>query len=130
MPVQITKHGADRLRGRIGLSKKALQRAADTAFEKGVRHSETSGNLNKWVTGLFFSNPMANNIRLYNDKAWIFAGKTLVTVIQVPASLKKSLKDAIDRKKAKGHPEDALCSAGKDVVDSTDNITVGEESTE
>lgn len=102
MSVIITKHAEERLKERIGLGKKALQRAAEAAYEKGVKHSETTGNLNKWVTSLYFRNPEANNIRLYNDKAWIFAGQKLITVIQVPASLKKSLKKTIDRKKEKG----------------------------
>ena len=50
MRVYITKHAEQRLKERVGLNKKALQRAADTAFEKGIRHNETIGDLNKWVT--------------------------------------------------------------------------------
>lgn len=100
MAVIVTKHAEKRLRERMGLGKKAIQRAAETAFDKGIKHCETTGNLNKWVTSLYFNNETANNIRLYNDKAWIFAGKNLVTVLQIPASLKKSVKDALDRKKA------------------------------
>ena len=99
--VYITKHAEKRLKERIGLNKKALQRAADTAFEKGIRHNETIGNLNKWVTAKFFQNTNANNIRLYNDKAWIFTDDRLITIIQVPASLKKGLEDAIARRKSR-----------------------------
>ena len=98
--VVVTKHAEKRLRERMGLGKKAVQRAAETAYEKGIKHAETTGNLNKWITSLYFNNKTANNIRLYNDKAWIFAGKNLITVLQIPASLKKSVKDVLDRKKA------------------------------
>lgn len=108
MTVIVTRHAEKRLKERIGLSKKALQRAAETAYDKGVKHHETTGNLNKWVTSLYFNNCAANNIRLYNDKAWIFAGQNLVTVIQVPASLKNSLKETLDRKKNSGHSPDAV----------------------
>lgn len=103
MPVIITRHAAERLKERIGLGKKALQRAAEAAFDKGLKHSETIGNLKKWVTSLYFNNRAANNIRLYNDKAWIFAEEKLVTVIQIPASLKKSLKETADWKKDSGN---------------------------
>ena len=99
MSVIVTKHTGKRLRERMGLGKKSIQRAAETAFDKGIKHCETTGNLNKWVTSLYFNNKTANNIRLYNDKAWIFAGKNLITVLQIPASLKKSVKDVLNRRK-------------------------------
>ena len=105
MRVYITKHAEQRLKERVGLNKKALQRAADTAFEKGIRHNETIGDLNKWVTSKFFQNTNANNIRLYNDKA--FAGDRLITVIQIPASLKRNLEEAIARKKSRECQADA-----------------------
>nr|DAY91531.1 MAG TPA: hypothetical protein [Caudoviricetes sp.] len=38
---------------------------------------------------MYFYNQTANNIRLYGDKAYIFAGSTLVTVIQIPPDLLK-----------------------------------------
>lgn len=98
MSVIVTKHAEKRMRERVGLNKKAIQRAAETAYEKGIKHCETTGNLNKWVTSLYFNNRTANNIRLYGDKAWIFAGKNLVTILQIPASLKKSVKEAFERR--------------------------------
>lgn len=99
MSVIVTKHAEKRLRERMGLGKRAIQRAAETAFDKGIKHAETTGNLNKWVTSLYFNNKTANNIRLYNDKAWIFAGKNLITVLQIPASLKKSVNEVLNRRK-------------------------------
>lgn len=98
MAVVVTKHAEKRLRERMGLGKKAVQRAAEMAFDKGIKHAETTGNLNKWITSLYFNNKTANNIRLYNDKAWIFVGKNLITVLQIPASLKKSVKDVLNRR--------------------------------
>lgn len=68
---------------------------AQKAYEEGITHAETKGRLNKWVTSLYFRNERANNIRLYGDKAYIFCDKTLVTVIQIPASLMKNLKDMV-----------------------------------
>lgn len=93
--IEISKHAFKRLSERSGLSKKAAQRMAEKAFTQGITHSETKGNLNKYVTKLYFNNTNANNIRLYGDKAFIFAGNTLVTVLQIPSSLTKDMKSMI-----------------------------------
>lgn len=87
--VTVSKHAKKRLKERCGLNKRSVKRMADKAFTNGIRHSDTRGRLNKWVTGLYFYNKTANNIRLYGDKAYIFAGNTLVTVIQIPPDLLK-----------------------------------------
>lgn len=103
MPITITKHAEQRLKERVGLNKKALQRAAEAAYDKGIKHQETTGSLKKWVTSLYFNNKAANNIRLYNEKAWIFTDQKLITVIPMPVSLKKSLREMSERKKNR-HP--------------------------
>lgn len=72
-----------------------MQRIARKAFDEGIRHSQTKGRLNKWVTGLYFNNRNANNIRLYGDKAYIFCGEILVTVIQIPADLMRDFKKMV-----------------------------------
>lgn len=64
---------------------------AEKAFNEGITHSQTKGRLNKWITSLYFRNHAANNIRIYGDNAYIFCGETLVTVIPVPASLKRNM---------------------------------------
>ena len=75
-----------------------VKRMVQEAYNEGIPHSKTKGRLNKWVTSLFFKNMNANNIRLYGDKAYIFCNKILVTVIQIPASLTKDLKEMIRQK--------------------------------
>lgn len=87
--VTVSKHAKKRLKERCGLNKRSVKRMADKAFTDGIRHSDTRGRLNKWVTSLYFYNQAANNIRLYGDKAYIFADSTLVTVIQIPPDLLK-----------------------------------------
>ena len=87
--VTVSEHAKKRLRERCGLKKRSVQRMAEKAFTNGIRHSDTRGRLNKWVTSLYFYNKTADNIRLYGDKAYIFADSTLVTVIQIPPDLLK-----------------------------------------
>lgn len=91
----VTNHANERLKERCGLKKKTKEHMVEKAFTKGYSHSQTKGRLNKWVTSLYFKNRNANNIRLYGDKAYIFCGEVLVTVIQIPASLMKDFKKMI-----------------------------------
>lgn len=84
----ITEHAKQRMKERCGFSKKTAERMAKKAFYGGITHAQTKGKLNKWITSLYFKNVKANNIRLYGEVAYIFAGETLVTVIPVPGNLK------------------------------------------
>ncbi len=93
--MMVSKHAEKRMKERNGLSKKACHRIAQKAYDDGIPHSRTKGNLNKWVTSIFFRNTDANNIKLYGDKAYIFCGSTLITVIQIPANLANDLKSLV-----------------------------------
>lgn len=90
--VQVSKHAEKRLIERCGLNKRSVQRIAEKAFTHGIVHKDTKGNLHKWVDSLYFRNRSANNIRLYGDKAYIFAGDILVTVLQIPSNLRNDMK--------------------------------------
>ena len=85
----VTKHAKQRMKQRCGINEKSTDRMAKIAFEKGLKHSDLTGNLKKWVDGLYFYNKNANNIRLYGDKAYIFRNTKLITVIQIPHNLVK-----------------------------------------
>lgn len=89
--VKISKHAEMRLKERCGLNKKSMKRVVEKAFNDGVQHKETKGNLCKWITSLYLKHKTANNIRLYGDKAYIFVGDVLVTVIQIPSNLRNDM---------------------------------------
>lgn len=93
--MKVTKHAKSRLKERCGFNKNASERMAKKAFEEGITHAQTKGRLNKWVTKLYFQNETANNIRLYGEKAYIFCGERLVTVIPIPNDLKRDFKAMI-----------------------------------
>ena len=93
--MNISNHARKRMKERCGFNKKTQERMAGKAFEDGITHAQTKGTLNKWVTSLYFKNKKANNIRLYGDYAYIFCGEVLVTVIAIPASLKRGLKSML-----------------------------------
>lgn len=85
----VTKHAKQRMKQRCGINEKSTDRMAKIAFEKGLKHSDLTGNLKKWVDSLYFRKCTANQIRLYGDKAYIFHNTKLITVIQIPHNLVK-----------------------------------------
>ncbi|MBT9650055.1 hypothetical protein GPK87_11525 [Oscillibacter sp. MCC667] len=62
-------------------------RNAQKAFDFGVKHSETRGHLNGYLTSIRFKNKTINNIRVYHRNVYLFAGDVLVTVLNLPNSL-------------------------------------------
>lgn len=81
--IKVSRHAEMRIRERQGLNKKSIERMAQKAFDKGIRHEQTRGNLNKWLTSKYFVNKQANNLRIY--------GNILVTVFRVPNNLLKNM---------------------------------------
>lgn len=94
----ITNHAKRRMKQRCGVSKRACSKMAKKVFTNGVKHSETTGDLNKWITTLFFRHKTANNIRIYGGQAYIFCGHVLVTVIPIPNEMKNTYKTMIIEK--------------------------------
>lgn len=90
--IEISRHAYERLHERCGLSRKAATRMAEKAFYIGMKHSDTKGQINRWITSLYFNNKNANNIRLYGNFAYIFCNKILVTVLEIPNNLKNRWK--------------------------------------
>lgn len=97
--MKVTKHAKTRIKERCGVGKKSSDRVAKLALEKGIPHSRTKGQLNRWISKLFFNNTKANNIIIYGDKAYIFVGSTLITVLQIPPNLTKNLSKMIIEEK-------------------------------
>lgn len=82
--MNLTKHGQDRIRKRIGINKKSIGGMTDKAFQSGIEHKQTTGRLNKYFSHLYFKERKANNIRIYSNYVWIFYNKTLITVFPIP----------------------------------------------
>ena len=83
-----TYHAEDRAKERCGLNKKSTERMAKIAYEKGLKHSDCSGRLHKYITSLYFYNQSANQIRVYGDKVYIFHNEILITIMNLPNNLK------------------------------------------
>ena len=57
----VTKHGAKRLKERCGVPKRAVQRNAQTAYEKGLNYENATGKLKKYID----SKTKAHKLRMY-----------------------------------------------------------------
>ena len=88
MVTLVSKHAIKRMKERLGLPKKACQKASDIAFEKGVKHSNTKGRIHKFFTYLYHRNKTANNLRVYGKYVYVFAGNTLITVVPLPSTMR------------------------------------------
>lgn len=92
----ISEHARMRMQERCGFDRRTGDQMAKNAFERGITHGQTQGRLNKWITRLYFKKKKANNIRIYGNNAYIFCGEILVTVIPVPADVKKNMDRMIE----------------------------------
>jgi hypothetical protein len=84
---QSTRHSKQRTKDRLGLSKKLADKKAQEALDHGLRHKELTGGLKKYITSLYFYNETANNIRVYQQKVYIFRDTKCITILNLPQNL-------------------------------------------
>jgi hypothetical protein len=86
--MKISKHAEERANERLGLPIKPFEKLANKALSNGIKHSDTVGRLNKYITSLFFYNKSANNTRIYGEFIYLFNNETLITVLNLPNNFK------------------------------------------
>lgn len=86
--VEITDHADERIKERLGLPRSARQTAAQRAFDHGKKHAEAKGRLKRYLDRCWLTHRNANNVRLYAEHIWFFAGEKLVTVYDIPKSMR------------------------------------------
>lgn len=96
--MNITNHASKRIKERCGLPKKAVERSALLALEKGLSHKDCTGSLRRYFDYLFLSHKKGANIRLYGNHVYIFTTENLVTVLPLPNAHKKTLKKVMDKR--------------------------------
>ena len=80
---RVTNHAARRTKERLGLPKKLSHKNAENALRYGIRHSDTSGSLNRYISALYWKHETANNV-------YIFHGETLITIFPLPQKYRKT----------------------------------------
>lgn len=84
----ITNHAYERAKERLGWTQKVLDKMSSKALSEGIKHSDTKGRLNKYITATYFSYKSANNIRIYGENVYLFDKDVLITIYQLPNNLK------------------------------------------
>ena len=87
----MTDHGAMRMHKRLGIKKKAVESAFQVALVNGKPAKEFKGKLKKFLdreARFYKSTPLIYGQNIY----WVSKQDELITVIPVPAHLRKYLK--------------------------------------
>lgn len=90
--VHVTKHAYRRAKERLKWKTKVLDKMAAKAFSEGIKHKDTKGALQRYVTKLWFKNRQINNAKIYGENIYLFSDNVLVTIYQLPNDLRKYVK--------------------------------------
>lgn len=88
---RVTKHAAKRMKERLGISKRTIEKNAEKALRLGIKHADTSGSLHRYITSLYWKEQTANNARIYCGNVYIFHNETLITVFPLPQRYRKTV---------------------------------------
>ena len=95
---RLTKHSISRLEQRCGVSKKNAPKIAKRAFKRGITHTETHGNLHKFLDSIYLSQKKGTNMRIYGNAVFVFKEDILITVINIPNNLMNDVKEIKEKK--------------------------------
>lgn len=94
--MRVTKTGAKRTNEKIGIPKKSIERQFQLALDRGYRHGQTKGQLNKWVTSVSLAKKYPTSCIVYNNHLFVTNNyETLITVLKVPTNLSKNINSYI-----------------------------------
>ena len=95
---RLTKHSISRLEQRCGVSKKNAPTVARRAFRTGITHTETHGNLHRFLDSIYLSQKKGTNMRIYGNAVFVFKEDILITVINIPDNLMNDVKEIKEKK--------------------------------
>lgn len=89
--MKVTKHGDKRVRQRIGIPRKAVEKLSVAARADGRKPADFTGSFRKyldWTSREYMSTPL-----VYHGYIWAFAGDKLITVYSVPTRFRNHAKE-------------------------------------
>lgn len=89
--VYISDHAGERMKERLGIPKSARQRTAQRAYDEGLKHADTIGNLRRYLDKQYLSHGQANNMRIHGHHIFVFSNASLITVLHLPQNLHRDL---------------------------------------
>lgn len=88
--MHITRHGAERVRERLGVPKRAVARRAALALERGRPREDFSGSFRKYLDAKFRLHHVADNMRVFGNHLFLFQGDILITAWTIPLCFRKA----------------------------------------
>lgn len=82
--VRITRHSASRIKSRCGHAGKHVGKLVRKSLERGITHADASGGLRHYLDTTYLKYRTATNMRVFANNVYLFAGRTLVTVLNLP----------------------------------------------
>lgn len=95
---QLSKHGKSRMKNRCGIHACDIKKVSRRAYRKGIPHNETTGDLHKYLDGIFLRHKNATNSRIYGDVIYLFKEDKLITALKMPENLMKRKNELIIKK--------------------------------
>lgn len=86
--LHVTDHAELRVRKRMGIPRRAVERQAAAALEKGATHGQFTGKFRRYLDGVFLAERSANNMRVHGGVLYIFRDQTLITCWALPADFR------------------------------------------
>lgn len=74
------------MRKRMRLPRKATERMAQIAYERGISAGQTTGKLFSWMTEKQ-NNHENGQIKVYGQFLYVYQGERLITVYNIPTGL-------------------------------------------
>lgn len=97
--MNVTYHAMQRIKERVGLPKRTVQRTAKKAFEDGLSYIHTKGNLRNYFEYLYKKTLKTPNIRIYGEFVYLFSkDNVLITVFGLPPQYKKEVKKMLKKR--------------------------------
>ena len=106
MYIEVSIHAYNRGKERLGLKKKSMDRMAQIAYEKGINHGDTKGQLFAYISDRGRKYMFEGQaIRIYGDVVYCFVrhpemGKIILcTIFTIPKGLSNQIHALSKRKK-------------------------------
>lgn len=88
MTAHVTDHADLRVRKRLGIPRRAVEKQVAQALEHGATHSQFTGKFRRYLDGVFLAERKASNMRVYGGYLYIFAGEDLITCWALPTDFR------------------------------------------
>lgn len=93
--ITVTKHASLRMRKRLGIPKKSVNKISTKAYWLGVGESQVSGVLKKYIQEKNEKGYVFRTYKIYGNDIYVFDQLILITVMHIPGRYQKYLNNTL-----------------------------------